>query len=157
MNTKDQKEHLSQDKFEEFKKELEDLKTKKRKEVAEQLEYAKSLGDLSENAEYHEARDNQARLEDRISKLETMLQNVEIISDKYSDTVVVGSTVEVKKSGQKDVQNFRVVGSEEIDADAGLISFNSPLGAGLMGKKKGESFIVKTPRGEMEYKVIDVK
>ena len=157
MNAKDQKEHLSQDKFEEFKKELQELKTKKRKEVAEQLEYAKSLGDLSENAEYHEARDNQAQIEDRISKLETMLQNVEIISDKYSDSVIVGSTVEVKMSGQKDTQKFRVVGSEEIDADAGKISFNSPLGGGLMGKKKGETFTIRTPRGQMEYTIVDVK
>ncbi len=157
MNAKNQKEHLSQDKYEEFKKELEELKTKKRKEVAEQLEYAKSLGDLSENAEYHEARDNQAQIEDRISKLETMLQNVEIISDKHSDRVVVGSTVVVDMIESGETKTFKVVGSEEIDADEGKISFNSPFGSALMGRAKGDDVVVNTPRGELKCRVVDLK
>lgn len=157
MDTSKQKEHLTKDKYEEFEKELIFLKTKKRKEIAEQLEYAKSLGDLSENAEYHEARDDQAQIEDRISKLETMLQNVEIISDKHSDTVVVGSRVVVQKKGEKDKLDLRIVGSEEIDTENGRISFNSPLGDSLMGKEKGETVTVVTPRGEVEYTVLNIE
>ncbi len=156
MDKSNQKEHLTKDKYEEFEKELIYLKTKKRKEIAEQLEYAKSLGDLSENAEYHEARDDQAQIEDRISKLETMLQNAEIISDKYSDVVVVGSRVVVQKKGEKDKLDLRIVGSEEIDTENGRISFNSPLGESLMGKEKGETVSVKTPRGEVEYTVLNI-
>ncbi|MFP4022578.1 MAG: transcription elongation factor GreA [Candidatus Paceibacterota bacterium] len=157
MKTQGQKEHLTKDKYEEFKQELEHLKTKRRKEVADQLEYARSLGDLSENAEYHEARDLQAQVEDRISKLETMLQNVEIISDKYSEKVVVGSTVTVQRQGEKEKQEFRIVGSEEIDTDTGKISFYSPLGEALIGKKKGDEVVVNTPRGEVKYTVINVE
>ncbi|MFP4539367.1 MAG: transcription elongation factor GreA [Candidatus Paceibacterota bacterium] len=157
MKTQEQKEHLTKDKLEEFKQELEHLKTKRRKEVADQLEYARSLGDLSENAEYHEARDLQAQVEDRISKLETMLQNVEIISDKYSEKVVVGSTVTVQRQGEKEKQEFRIVGSEEIDTDTGKISFYSPLGEALIGKKKGDEVVVNTPRGEVKYTVINVE
>ncbi|MGM0482683.1 MAG: transcription elongation factor GreA [Patescibacteria group bacterium] len=158
MNNKDQKEHLTQDKYEEFKKELEHLKKEKRKEVAEQLEYAKSLGDLSENAEYHEARDLQAQVENRISHLETMLQNAEIItSDKGSDTVTVGSRVIVQHSAKKEPVDLRIVGSEEIDTNVGKISFNSPLGEGLMGKKKNDKVVINTPKGPAEYTVLDIK
>ena len=153
----EEKEYLTKEKFDEFKKELEELKTKKRKEVADQLEYAKSLGDLSENAEYHEARDLQAEIENRISRLETMLQNVEIISSKSSDTVVAGSTVTVQPKGKKEQQVFIIVGSEEIDTDSGKISFNSPIGKELIGKKKGDTVTVKTPRGEIEYTIVSVK
>ena len=157
MNLKDQKEHLTQDKFEEFQKELENLKTEKRREVADQLEYAKSLGDLSENAEYHEARDLQAQVENRISHLETMIQNAEIISDKSTDRVTVGSRVTVRPEGGKDVMELRIVGSEEIDTSAGKISFNSPLGGGLMGKEKGEDVVINTPKGKVKYSVLSVE
>lgn len=158
MNIEDQKEHLTQDKYEEFEKELEHLKTEKRKEVANQLEYAKSLGDLSENAEYHEARDLQAQVENRISHLETMLQNAEIISSqKSSDKVTVGSRVVVQPSGKKESMDLRIVGSEEIDTDAGKISFKSPLGEGLMGKKKDEKVVINTPKGPAEYTILDIK
>ncbi len=156
MDNPKQKEHLTKDKYNEFEKELQYLKTEKRKDVASQLEYAKSLGDLSENAEYHEARDVQAQIEDRISKLETILQNAEIILDKRSDVVIVGSEVTVQQKESKEKRKFRVVGSEEIDTDLGKISFNSPLGGGLMGKEKGDSVVVKTPRGEMEYTILNI-
>ncbi len=157
MNRINKKEHLTREKFKEFEEELSLLKTKKRKEVADQLEYAKSLGDLSENAEYHEARDLQAQIEDRISKLETMLQNAEIISDKRSDVVIVGSDVTLQRKGDDGKKKFKIVGSEEIDADNGKISFNSPLGGGLIGKKKGDVVAIRTPRGEMEYTILNIE
>ena len=152
-----QKEHLTKDKFKELKKELENLKTKKRKEVADQLEYAKSLGDLSENAEYHEAREMQAQIEDRIAKLETIVQNAQIISDKHTEKITVGSTATISQKNSKESFVYRIVGPEEIDADNGKISFKSPLGGALLGKKKGESVLVKTPRGDAEYVILKVE
>src|SRR5438309_947573 len=94
-------EYLTKEKYEEFTKELSELKGKRRKEVAENLEYAKSLGDLSENAEYHEARDVQATIEDRIAKLEELLKTATIISEHETSAVNVGSIVTVEKDGKK--------------------------------------------------------
>ncbi len=148
-------EYLTQEKFDEFTKELAELKGKKRKEVAESLEYAKSLGDLSENAEYHEARDNQATIEDRIAKLEGLLKTAKIVSGNHSGTVTVGSTVTVEKDGKKFVYN--IVGSEESDVISNKISMKSPFGQSILGKKKGESFTFKAPNGELSYKVVEVK
>ena len=154
MNT--EKEYLTKEKFEEFKNELEVLKTTKRKEIAEALEYAKSLGDLSENAEYHDARDAQARVEDRINHLEELLKTASIISYTGTNTVQVGSVATIQKpDGSKTV--YALVGSEEADVSVGKISVRSPLGLAVMGKSKGESFSFKTPAGTMTYKVIDIK
>ncbi len=147
-------EYLTQAKYDEFKVELQQLKTVRRKEVAENLEYAKALGDLSENAEYHEARDMQASVEDRIARLEMMLKSASIISSHDTDSVTIGSVVTVKKGNTEKV--FTFVGSEEADMAQGKISVKSPLGAAALGKKKGESFSFKTPSGMMEYKVTDI-
>src|SRR3990167_4585339 len=96
-----QEEFLTQEKYNEFKEELENLKTTRRKEVAEQLEYAKSLGDLSENAEYHEARDTQANIEDRIAKLESIIKTAVIVPPSHdTTTVTVGSVVTIEKEGE---------------------------------------------------------
>lgn len=150
-----EKEYLTQEKFDEFKKELEHLKGIKRKEVAEQLEYAKSLGDLSENAEYHEARDAQAITEDRIAKLEGILKSALIITEKSTSTVDVGSLIMVEKNGKK--IEYKIVGTEESDALSGKISIKSPLGQAVIGKKKGDSFSFEAPSGSVTYKVIDIK
>jgi len=151
-----EKEYLTQEKFDEFKKELEHLKTVKRKEVAEQLEYAKSLGDLSENAEYHEARDAQAITEDRIAKLEGILKSALIISEhSITGTVNVGSEITVEKNGKK--VDYTIVGTEEADALSGKISIRSPFGQAVIGKKKGDSFTFDAPSGPVTYKVIDIK
>ncbi len=151
------KEYLSKEKFQELKIELENLKTKKRKEIAEELEFAKSLGDLSENAEYHEARESQAALEDRIANLESILANAEIVGAHHSNQVEVGSTVHVKKTGDKAEKTYIIVGSEEADMLAGKISFKSPLGQALLGKKKGEEFTFKTPVGEAKYTITSIE
>jgi transcription elongation factor GreA len=148
-------EYLTKEKFDEFTKELAELKGKKRKEVAESLEYAKSLGDLSENAEYHEARDIQATVEDRIAKLEELLKNAVIISGSHGGTVSVGSTVTVEKEGKKFV--YSIVGSEEADVVSNKISIKSPFGQSILGKKKGDTFSFKAPSGELSYKVVEVK
>ncbi len=150
------KEYLTKEKFEELQKELQILKTEKRKQIAEELEYAKSLGDLSENAEYHEAREDQAALEDRIAQLENILANADIVAVHHSNTVEIGSKVTVQKKGSKDERVFIIVGSEEIDTAAGKISFKSPIGTALLGKKKGEECVVKTPAGDVVYTIISI-
>ena len=150
------KEYLTKEKFEEFKKELVELKGTKRKEVAENLEYAKALGDLSENAEYHEARDNQAMVEDRIAKLEELLKNADIVSDHRGSGIVnIGSTVTVLKDDKK--FTYTIVGSEESDVVSNKISIRSPFGQAVIGKKKGDEFSYTAPGGELVYKLVDVE
>jgi transcription elongation factor GreA len=151
------KQYLTQDKFDELRDELNFLIHEKRREVAEHLEYAKSMGDLSENAEYQEARDGQAKVEARISQLEELLKHAEILQHRKRDVIEAGSRVSLQKTGEKDKKEFILVGSEEADMLAGKLSYESPLGASMMGKKKGDSFTVDTPKGSMEYKIISVE
>ena len=130
-------EYLTQEKFNELKEELDYLKTTRRKEIAESLEYARSLGDLSENAEYQEARDLQASTEERIRKVESVLQSAKIVSDTKSNTIGLGSTVTIQKEGEKETRKYTIVGSEEANMQERKISHLSPLGEAMMGKKKG--------------------
>lgn len=153
----DRAEYLTQEKYNELAKELTHLKTVRRKEVAENLEYAKSLGDLSENAEYQEARETQANIEDRINKLEMMLKSAVIMKLQHTETVGIGSTVTLVKAGGKDKVSYKIVGSEEADLAHGKLSINSPLGTAMLGKKNGESFTAKTPGGEVAYAVVDIE
>lgn len=152
-----EKNYLTQEKHDELVKELEDLKFNRRREVADRLEAAKALGDLSENAEYHAAREEQSDIEDRIGQLEVILKSSEIISMHHSTAVEVGSTLKVRREDNKSDQTFTLVGSEEADVAAGRISYQSPLGASLLGKKKGEQVTVKTPRGEVSYKILSIQ
>jgi transcription elongation factor GreA len=154
-----EKEYLTKEKFEALEKELNYLKKEKRREVADQLEYTKSLGDLSENAEYHEARDAQAAIEDRIFKLEEMLKDAVIISGKHStDVVSVGSLVTVVKEGEKEEKSYTLTGAEESDLSSGKISVRSPFGSAALGKKKGESFSYSSPSGlTITYRIIGIQ
>lgn len=151
-----EKTYLSPEKRQELLVELEDLRSDKRRQIAERLEFAKSLGDLSENAEYHAAREEQADTEERINQLESILKNSEIITAHHSAKVEIGSTLLVKKPDGAET-NFTIVGSEEADLPAGKISYLSPLGAALLGKKKSEEVLVATPRGEVRYKIIKIE
>ncbi len=153
----DKAEYLTKEKFTELEKELKELKTARRKEVAESLEYAKSLGDLSENAEYHEARENQANVEDRIAKLEAMLKSAVIVSLHHSEAVGIGSTVHLEKEKDKTRSKFKIVGSEEANLAENKLSIHSPLGSAMMGKRKGERFRVNTPVGTVDYKITDLE
>jgi len=153
----EEKRYLTKEKFEEFQKELDFLKHDKRKEIAENLEYAKSLGDLSENAEYQEAREAQAELEDRIRYIENTLKNAEIVDGHSTDEVSVGSVVTVQKDGRGDKIEYTIVGSEEADVSQNKISVQSPFGQSALGKKKGESFSFETPGGEVTYKIVSLK
>ncbi|MBU6388499.1 transcription elongation factor GreA [Patescibacteria group bacterium] len=145
---------VSQEKFDEMIKELEHLKTVRRTEIAKNLEYARSLGDLSENAEYQEARDLQAATEERIKKLEELVKYTTIVTDgKKKNEVSFNSRVTIKKEGSNDVHEYIIVGSEEADMRVKKLSHVSPLGAALMGKKKGDVFTFETPGGKQTYTI----
>ena len=150
--------YLTPEKFEELKVDLEHLKTVRRQEVAESLEYARSLGDLSENAEYQEARDMQAAIEERITHLEQVIKEAKIVAhDKKGDVVGLGSEVSIKKDGERSERTYMLVGSEEANIHEHKLSYLSPLGEALMGKAKGDSFEFETPNGNQSYKVLKVK
>lgn len=145
---------VSQEKFDAMVSELETLKTVRRTEIAKNLEYARSLGDLSENAEYQEARDLQAATEERIRRLEDLVKRAHILTDgKKKDVVGFGSSVIIKKDGGSDTHEYTIVGSEEADMRAHKLSHVSPLGAAIMGKKKGDVFTFETPNGKQTYTI----
>lgn len=150
-------EYLTLEKKKELETELTQLKSVRRKEIADSLEYAKSLGDLSENAEYHQAREDQANCEDRINHIEQILKNAVIMeAGTVEGGVHVGSTVTVLKKGTKEEKTFALVGSEEADSISGRISNESPLGKAILGKKKGDKVTVHAPKGEMEYVIVSI-
>ncbi|MDR3571382.1 MAG: transcription elongation factor GreA [Candidatus Pacebacteria bacterium] len=150
--------YLSKEKFDELTQELEHLKTVRRREIAEQLEYARSLGDLSENAEYEEARNLQAATEDRIRNVEEQLAHARIIEHgKGSSTVSLGSVVTIQKQGEKEEHTYEIVGSAEANMHEHKISHLSPLGSALMNKKKGDLFTFETPKGSQKYKIVNIK
>ena len=153
--------YITKEKRKALEVELEDLKGPKRKEILAALKYAKSLGDLSENAEYHQTREDQGKLEERIVKIEQILQSSQNFSRRGGDVVEVGSKVIVQKLGTqtKNVGEdiiYTIVGSEEADMTKGKISHRSPFGEALFGKKKGENISFKTPGGVVNYKIINV-
>jgi len=148
--------YLSREKLEELKQKLAELKTVKRMEIAERLKRAKEFGDLSENAEYITVREEQERMESEIYELEEIIKNVVIIKkQKNSDTVGVGSSVEVQKNGER--RRFIIVGSKEAKPEDGFISNESLLGAALIGKKVGDEFVFKTRAGESRYKIVKIE
>lgn len=147
--------HLTPERLEELKNELNQLKNQKRADVAERLKRAKELGDLSENAEYMEAREEQTQVETRIFELEDMIKNAVLITQGKGDKVQIGSTVEVEKGDQK--MTFQIVGPNEADPAGGKISNESPLGKAFVDQMKGSSIKVKTPGGEMTYKIVGVR
>ena len=138
--------------------ELENLKTVGRTEIAEKIKVARGYGDLSENSEYDEAKNEQAKIEARIVELESMLKNVEIIAEKKSagKTVTVGSKVKVYDTEFDEELLFRVVGSAEADPGNGLISDESPVGKALLGKKVGDVVKAEAPDGEIEFKIVAI-
>lgn len=150
-------EYLSEQKLKDLKKELDHLKSVRRKEIADSLEFAKSLGDLSENAEYIQAREDQANTEERIAKLEEIMRTAVVVSKHHSNVVEVGSTIIVEKEGGSGTQKYQIVGSEESDMGSGKISNTSPLGMALYGKKKGDVVSFKSPRGAVKYTIVNIE
>ncbi|NLZ74404.1 transcription elongation factor GreA [Candidatus Falkowbacteria bacterium] len=147
---------ISQEGYDKLKDELTFLTTIKRKEIAERIEHAKELGDLSENAEYSEAKDAQALNEGRILELTNILKNVTIVQyEDAKDQVLMGSKVTVK-SGDKEKQ-YTIVSFNEADPLAGKISNESPLGVAFLNRKKGDSVEVETPKGVLKYKILKIE
>ncbi len=135
--------------------ELDELKTVHRREVNERIRQAKEFGDISENAEYEDAKQEQAFVEGRILKVEALIRNASIIdpSEYAQDEVHLGAVVKLKDTKGGSLHEFTIVGSTEADPVNGRLSNESPLGSALIGKKKGESVDVKTPRGVTTYKI----
>lgn len=149
-------EYLSQEGLEKLKQELHELKTKKRQEIAARLEHAKSLGDLSENAEYQETKEEQEMMEQRIAELEERVREAVVMHKPVkTDSVRVGSTVVVQSSRGEDV--YTILGSEEADPGRGKISNESPLGKAFLGKRVGDKVEVHAPAGAVVYTIREIK
>ncbi len=136
--------------------ELENLKTVRRKEVAEKIKEARGQGDLSENAEYDAAKEEQAEIEARIVQLEKMLRNAEIIDEDEGakDSISLGTTVTLLDVEFNEEMEYTIVGSAEADPMNGRISNESPVGMGLLGHKKGERIFIDTPDGEVIFEIL---
>ena len=153
---------LTQEGLEELEQELEELKSVKRKEIAEKIKVALSFGDLSENSEYDEAKNEQAIMEARIADIEVTLKNVKVIdeSELSNENIHIGSKVEVRvnnpRTGKTDVYNYKIVGSNEADPLSGNISDESAVGKALLGHGIGDKIEVEVPAGMMEYEVLAI-
>lgn len=148
--------YLTQERYNELQKELVELKTKGRQVVAERLKHAKELGDLSENSEYQEAREEQLRLEQKINYLEELFRHSSIIKkSEVVDSVKIGSKIKVKKG--KDAVFYTIVGSNEANPANGFISNESPVGRNLLGCKVGDIVSVRTPKGEVSLQVLGIE
>ena len=151
------KQYITAEGLEKLKEELNLLKTEKRQEIAKRIQIAKELGDLSENAEYSEAKEQQALNEVKIAETEEILKNAETIDDRHSrsNLVQIGSTIKVKNGKSERV--LTIVGSNEADPSEGKISNESPLAMSFLGRKAGDNIEVETPKGKVEYKIVEVK
>lgn len=138
--------------------ELEYLKTTARSDVAEKIKIARGFGDLSENSEYDEAKNEQAKIEARITDLEVMLKDVKVISENEitNDKVMLGVSVSVRNMQTGKDMEFRIVGTAEADASSGKISDESPVGKALIGHTVGDVVIAEAPRGDMEFTILDI-
>lgn len=149
---------LTEKGFNDLENELDELKTIKRKEIAERIKVALDFGDISENSEYDEAKNEQAQLEERIAKLENMLRNAVIIDEDEitTDFVGMGSKVLVKDLEYDEEMEFIVVGSAEANPFEGKISNESPVGSALLGNKSGDIVDVKVPDGTIQYEILKI-
>lgn len=146
---------ITQEGLEKLKKEVDELKNVKRKEIAERIQEAKELGDLSENAEYVEAKNEQGFIEGRILEIEAVLKNATIIQQtKSTNQVEVGSKIKIKGGGE--TKEYFIVGSNEADPGKGKISNESPLGQAFIGKKKGDVIEIKVPQGTKKFQIIAI-
>jgi transcription elongation factor GreA len=153
---------LTKEGLDKLEQELEELKSVKRKEVAEKIKVALSFGDLSENSEYDEAKNEQAIIEARIADIEVMMKNVRVIdeSELSGENIHIGSKVELRvvnpKTGGSNVVNYKMVGSNEVDPVNGCISDESAVGKALLGHGIGDKITVEVPAGPMEYEILTI-
>ena len=149
---------LTPEGYKNLEEELRNLKVEGRKEIAEKIKEARSYGDLSENAEYDAAKDAQAAMEQRITTIENMLKNAQIISESEvsTDTITIGSKVKLYDVEFEEEMEYTIVGSTEANPDEGRISDESPIGKALIGRTKGETVDIETPGGIVQYKILDI-
>jgi transcription elongation factor GreA len=150
---------LTPEGYEKLKEEIEYLSTVKRREVADRIRVAREFGDIAENAEYDDAKNEQALLEHRIATLEERLRNARVLNKKdvAKDVVSVGSKVRLRDISAKQTVEYRIVGSAEADPTQNKLSNESPVGKAIIGKKKGETVEVVAPRGSMKFKILEIK
>ena len=150
---------LTAEGYEKLKQEIEYLANDKRREVAERIRHAREFGDISENAEYDDAKNEQALLEHRIAQLEERLLSARVISKKdvAKDVVSVGSMVKLKDMQAGKTVEYRIVGSAEANPAEHKLSNESPVGKAILGHKKGEVVEVVAPRGALKFKILDIK
>ena len=150
---------LTEEGYNKLQDEIEYLTTKKRREVAERIKTAREFGDISENSEYDDAKNEQAHVETRIIQIEHQLRNASIIDphDVPTDVVSIGVKVTVRTTADKKTMSFSVVGSAEADPLTNRLSNESPIGKALMGRKKGDKVTVVSPRGQVEYQVVKIE
>ena len=149
--------YLTEEGYEELKKELDDLINVKRPLNIKAIKEARALGDLSENAEYDAARNEQAQIEARVKELERMLENVSIIKEIKTDSVGIGNVVSVKYVDEDDEDEYRIVGSQEADPFEGKISNESPIAQALFNHKVGDIVTVESPNGSYEVEIVEIK
>ena len=149
---------VSSEGLKKLQEELEYLKTIKRKEVAENIKTARSFGDLSENSEYDEAKDEQGKVEKRIADIEAMLTNIRVVdgTDAKSDAAGVGSKVRILYVDDNEEAEYSIVGPTEADPLSGKISDDSPVGSAILNKKVGDEFVVETPGGNVTIRIIAI-
>jgi len=147
-------EYLTPEGLEKLKKELYHLKNVERREISKKIKKAASFGDLKENAAYHEAKEAQGFLEGKILELKSSIVRAEVVEKKENGKIQIGSIVILDSDEEK--EEYQIVGSEEVDVLKGKISYKSPLGKALLGKKKGEEVKIKSPEGEAEYLISDI-
>ena len=148
---------LTAEGFTELETELDELKRVKRPEIINAIKEARALGDLSENTEYHSAREEQAIIEGRIQELEYKLEHAVIISEEVSVTVRLGSSVVIRYDDEDDTEEYKIVGSTEADPFENKISNESPIAKALLGKKKGAIVSVESPNGKYNIELIEIK
>jgi len=151
-----EKVYLTNEGFLEIEEELNELKTIKRPEVIKALKEARALGDLSENADYDAARNDQSLIEGRIMELEKILENATIIESKKSDKVALGTTVKIKYVSDDDIEEYMIVGSKEADPSNNKISNESPIASAIMNAKKGQICSVESPNGKYDVEVLEI-
>src|SRR5262245_22114226 len=150
---------LTKEGYEKLKQEIDYLSTEKRREVAERIRVAREFGDIAENAEYDDAKNEQALLEHRIAMLEERLLSARVISKKEiaKDVVSVGSKVRLRDMDQNKTFEYHIVGSAEANPSENRHSNESPVGKAILGKKKGEVVEVAAPRGSFKFKILEIK
>ena len=152
------KKQMSREGYEKLKKELDELIIVKRKEVAQKLKEARSYGDLSENAEYDEAKNEQAILESQIAELQHTLDNAEVVEDSNISVDEVGlrSVIKIRRVGTDKIETFTIVGTNQANVKEGKLSDESPIGKAAMRKKVGDIFIVEAPAGELRFEILEI-